>query len=381
MSGDATATYDAPVGALRSFVTVLVVAHHAVLAYNPFAPPPARSLADWPQLWRAFPVADAARWNGFALVNSFLDLFFMALLFFVSGLFVWPSLGRKGSGPFLRDRLVRLGVPFIVLAGVVAPLAYVPSYLQTGATPSLGGFWHDFLAGGDWSAGPAWFLWLLLAFDGLAAAVHALWPRHPAAPAPARPLRLVALLLVASALAYLPLVMTFGPFDWLSVGPFQVQKSRVLHYAVYFAAGVIAGAGGTGLLAKGGALARRWPAWAVAVPVAFLAAQAIFERAFMAPTIGMGVAAGLAFVVACGASCFGLLAVFARFVRRQDRMRRDAYGVYVVHYAIVSWLALALVGAALPGVAKGVLVTVGALAASWALTAALRRIPAVARIV
>src|SRR5262249_29943873 len=45
------------IGRLRNFVVLLVVAHHAVLAYNPFAPPAPRSLADWPPLWRAFPVA------------------------------------------------------------------------------------------------------------------------------------------------------------------------------------------------------------------------------------------------------------------------------------------------------------------------------------
>ena len=32
-------------GYLRAFVTVMVVAHHAVLAYHPFAPPPPASLA------------------------------------------------------------------------------------------------------------------------------------------------------------------------------------------------------------------------------------------------------------------------------------------------------------------------------------------------
>jgi hypothetical protein len=30
--------YNVPVGYLRAFITVLVVAHHAALAYHPFAP-------------------------------------------------------------------------------------------------------------------------------------------------------------------------------------------------------------------------------------------------------------------------------------------------------------------------------------------------------
>ena len=37
----------------------------------------------------------------------------MTLMFFISGLFVWGSLQQKGAERFLRDRLLRLGVPFV----------------------------------------------------------------------------------------------------------------------------------------------------------------------------------------------------------------------------------------------------------------------------
>jgi hypothetical protein len=47
----------------------------------------------------------------------------------------------------------------------------------------------------------------------------------------------------------------------------------------------------------------------------------------------------------------------------------------------VSWLQYALLSAPLPGVVKGAAVFVGALALSWAVTAALRGIPAVARVI
>src|SRR5689334_25313420 len=91
-----------PVGYLRAFITVLVVAHHAVIAYNPFIPKTSPGPLNGPsQWWRAFPVADPQRWAGFGLFNTFNDMFFMALMFFLSGLFVHASLGRKGSGAFL----------------------------------------------------------------------------------------------------------------------------------------------------------------------------------------------------------------------------------------------------------------------------------------
>jgi hypothetical protein len=106
-------------GYLRMFVTLMVVAHHAMLAYHPFAPPPTGLLAaDW---WRAFPIVDSERCGAFTAIVAFNDNFFMSLMFLLSGLFVWKSLARKGPARFLRDRVLRLGVPFVVSIVVHAP--------------------------------------------------------------------------------------------------------------------------------------------------------------------------------------------------------------------------------------------------------------------
>src|SRR5215472_221653 len=53
--------YYLSVGYLRAFVTLLVVAHHAVLAYHPYSPPPPISLVASP-MWQIFPVVDAHKW-------------------------------------------------------------------------------------------------------------------------------------------------------------------------------------------------------------------------------------------------------------------------------------------------------------------------------
>src|SRR5580704_16209142 len=75
-------------GYLRAFITVLVLAHHAVLAYHPYAPTPPQLLTAQPRLWEAFPVVDSQHWSGFSLLVGFNDIFFMSLLFLLSGLFV-----------------------------------------------------------------------------------------------------------------------------------------------------------------------------------------------------------------------------------------------------------------------------------------------------
>jgi peptidoglycan/LPS O-acetylase OafA/YrhL len=382
------------VGYLRAFITLLVIGHHAVLAYHPYAPPPPTSLGAEPMFWQAFPVVDSQRWPGIEVFVGFNDVFFMSLMFFVSGLFVWPSLQRKGPGLFLSDRLRRLGIPFLVAAGLLAPLAYLPSYLQTGAAFRLGEFSRVWLSLPHWPSGPAWFLWMLLMFDCIAAALTRLLPSWGAALGCflgrlKSPAAVFWLLVLASAGAYLPLAVGLDPGRWASFGPFSFQVSRPLHYAVYFFAGAglgVSGLGG-GLLTKGQKLARRWPVWVSASVAAFLLSVVCF---LVTLSRGAGARKGLwavvdvTFVVSCAASCFALLSVFVRFARRNrvgDSLAANAYGMYITHYFIVSWLQYSLLRASLSGAAKGTLVFLGAVLLSWLLTLALRRIPAVGALI
>lgn len=382
------------VGHLRAFITAMVVAHHAVLAYHPFAPAPAASLTGIPW-WQAFPVVDSQRSGGFALFTGFNDIFFMALMFFLSGLFVWSSLRRKGSGTFLKDRVLRLGLPFVAGAALIAPLAYYPSYLQTGAKAGLTGFWKQWLSLENWPAGPVWFLWVLLAFGALAAGLTRLMPRwgdslgRLASRLGSRPAAFFGLLVAVSAAAYIPMALAFTPIEWTSFGPFAFQTSRPLFYAVYFLAGIAVGAGGLqqGLLAPDGRLARRWPLWLLGALIAFGAAV-VLGILIMTSHIGSRpweTAGGFAFVLSSAASSFAFLALFVRFAGRRirvlDSLRDNAYGIYIVHYAFVSWLQLSLLESPLSAPVKGASVILGALALSWATTYALRRLPMVARVI
>jgi hypothetical protein len=385
---------DVAMGTLRAVLTVLVLAHHSVIAYAPFAPTPSGSLLTEPRWWGGFPVVDSQRWAGFLLFVMFNDFFFMALLFFVSGLFVWSSLRRKGSGHFVRDRAVRLGLPFLFAAVVIAPLAYYPSYLQRAAEPSVADFWRQWLSLGNWPAGPAWFLWLLLVFDVAAAGIFSATVSLDGLNvrgARRRPGVFFGVLVAISALAYIPMSLAFGPVAWTELGPFSFQTSRVLLYALYFLAGVAVGAHGSqsGLLAPDGRLAERWPLWVVASLLAFgLTAYVIFILLAMpegAVTRGWAIAGGFTFVLSCAASSFAFLALFVRFATRRGRalesLRDNAYGMYVVHYAFVTWLQLSLLAAPLPAPVKAVAVIVSTVALSWGTTAALRRLPAVARVI
>jgi len=387
-----------PIDRLRTLITLMVLLHHAVLAYHPYAPPAA---ADWgaaPMMWRAFPVVDAARVPGFDLLVAFNDMHFMALMFLIAGLFAWRGLSHKGAAGFLRDRARRLGIPFLVAAGVLAPLAYYASYLQAGGVPGLGAYWQAWSTLGVWPAGPAWFLWVLLAFSALAALFHRYTPGWGAAAAArasamaARPSRLWLALVALSAVVYLPLSQTVGAMHWFEFGPFTAQTARIGHYALYFALGAVLGtqALDRGLMQREGALARHWLRWSNLAAVVFVVSMALIVAALVAMSKGslgraLWISADLAFVASGATISLMWLAVCARFGhgagRAWDSLARNAYGMFLVHYVYVAWLQYALLAAPMPGIAKGALVFACTVLLSWGTTAALRRIPAVARVI
>jgi hypothetical protein len=384
-------------GYLRGFLVVLVLAHHSVLAYIDSPPPQATSLLAQPPYWRAFMVIDHQHWVGFSIFTGFNDTFFMSLMFFVSGLFVWSSLQRKGNSNFMRERLRRLGIPFLFAAAIIAPLAYYPSYLLTTGPHTVSGYIHDWLSFGDWPTGPAWFIWLLLAFDLATAALFAIAPNFGerlgrlASNAREHPVRFFLLLVGASAAAYLPMVLIFGPADWTSVGPFQFQTARLFHYLVYFLAGIGVGAYGIerGLLAPDGKLARHWGRWTAWMVVAFLSSVVFFLVAISKNSIMSMTTANLVgsafYALACASISFAFLALFVRFATRRrwiwDSLSENEYGMYLIHYMFVSWLQLAILGSELPAIEKGFLVFAGVLLLSWGTSAAVRSIPGVSRIV
>jgi peptidoglycan/LPS O-acetylase OafA/YrhL len=386
---------DASFDYLRAFIVLLVLLHHAVLAYAVLWPAQPPTFTILPA-----PIVDPRRWAGFDLLAIFNDTFFMALMFLLSGLFVWPSLERKGGARFLRDRTLRLGIPFVVAAGILMPLAYYPSYAVTGADPGFLAYARAWLSLAFWPAGPAWFIWLLLVFDAVAAGVYVLWRRRMAnTQVPwhfdiyGRPAACLAKLLLVSALVYVPMELIFGAERWLTLGPFSFQASRLLLYATYFLVGIQIGASSTesGFLARNARLARQWPIWLSAGLAAYALRLALII-ALILPVVTahrllpltLRLLSDLSLVLCCGTISFAFIALFRRFTTAHrpvlDSLSASSYGIYLVHYPVVVWLQFALLAVALGPIAKGAIVFVGAVALSWAIVVALRRVPLIARV-
>jgi peptidoglycan/LPS O-acetylase OafA/YrhL len=370
----------------RTFVILLVLLHHSVINYTYFGH------------------GDAMRWLGFDLVVLFNDSFFMAFMFLISGWFVRDSLARKGAAIFMRDRAWRLGVPFLISVFVLMPIAYYPTFLRyhlPGTTDfNFLHFWWRTITVGPWPSGPAWFLWVLLALDVLAAALWVAAPRATQALGQFifnlrhRPMTAFVLFLIVSNAAYLPMHLAFGDVSWLELGrfPLPIQTSRILLYAAYFFVGVGVGAVSLrmGLLAENGELAKRWRGW-LAFAIPFYAAILILVYAhhnwmdFDSPPLVWKAGYGLAFASFSAAMAFTVPAIFLRFSgstwKLLDAMQPSAYGIYLLHYIFIIWLQYAVYDHSWPAFVKFAIVFAGTLSMSWGSTVMARRIPLVARMI
>src|SRR5204863_8676812 len=113
---------------LRGFVILIVVAFHSFLAYLGSQPATQPAFDSPPYSWRAIPILDSARWFGFDLFCASQYVYLMHLMIFLSGLFVWSSLRRRGAKGFLSGRFLRLGVPFVLGVFVLMPVVHYPVY-------------------------------------------------------------------------------------------------------------------------------------------------------------------------------------------------------------------------------------------------------------
>jgi surface polysaccharide O-acyltransferase-like enzyme len=375
---------------LRALTILLVVSFHSVLAYlgsqaatqPPFDAPP--------YSWRAFPILDHERWFGFDLYCALLYVFLMPLFFFISGLFVWPSLSRKGVKAFLSGRAWRIGLPFVLGAAFLMPVAHYPVYRVTAADPSWSAFWAHWIALPYWSVGPLWFLWQLLALNIAAAALYWLAPGFGGfasrlqSKAAERPGRYLLGFGAISILAYLPLASIFKPWEWSQIGPLSVQSAQVPLFIVYFFAGVAVGANGfeRGLLDADGMLARRWRLWAGVAAAAFFAWLGVTALTVESktPLVAVERLASVLYAVSSVTACAALIALFLRFAtkphRVADSLAKNAYGIYLVHYFFVIWLQYLMLGVGMFAVAKGIFVSAASLLLSWGAAIAFGRIPA-----
>ena len=363
----------------RTALTILVVTHHAVIPYTYYGR------------------ADAQTWLGFDGFILATDTCMMTAFFFISGLFVWPSLRRKSILQFLDERMLRLALPFAVAVLTLMPLAYYALELRMHDI-SFSAYWWRTITAGPWQSGPAWFVWVLLALDLTAAllyrtAPNILAPLNRLARAGfTQPLPFFLAFVAACLVAYVPMRLAFDATRWFEFGPISIQASRALLYPTCFFFGAAIGYSdlNRGLLGHDGALAQRWGCWALAALAAYgLLVALVYYRRGILPDPNVlpewwQIAYAFVFVLLSATASFAILGGFIRLSAAAmpllDAMQPAAYGIYLIHYVPVLWMQYWLWGTDHSAFTKAGLSLAFGLGASWLTTAALRRLPGATRV-
>ena len=357
---------------LRLFLVVMVVLHHAALAYNSYF-----NFTDIYLLAGVIPfsnlinpIVDTAKSPLANLTNGILDSFFMSTMFFISGIFVWGSLKRKGVTSFILTRAKRLGIPFILGVFILMPLAYYPANMQyaqlKGIEPvSLIEFWKR-LASIGFLTGPFWFVLVLFGFNLILAAIYPLMNSLHLKASDKTPVLLKSSLVMAVVLivlslgAFIPMANIFGADQWLGKGILNFQTARLIPYFIYFIAGTWIGSIGIEKTAFGQKkfYGMGWLSWIV---VSFL----LFFVLISNPTLSLAT-----FSVMSATFTIGLTGLFMTYFGKKGPLTLIApysYSIYILHYPISSFLQHALLKVELSGLMKALMVFILTTAISLAI--------------
>ncbi|MEC5144222.1 acyltransferase [Chitinophaga sp. 212800010-3] len=371
---------------LRSSVTLLVVAHHSSLAYTTFA-----YFNKQAYITSTHPVVDTVRSRSMDLFEDFNDIFFMSLMFLISGLFIAPALRSKGVAVFIRDRFYRLFIPFAIGVTLLMLLAYYPAYYLAHGQHNLKDYIVDYFTVEAWPVGPPWFIWVLFLFNLVFALCYPAIGKYLTAPATfiaglrERPLRLFFSWYLFTLILYIPAILLVDPGKWTGIGPFDFQISRLALYFGYFLLGILIGVPGTGngIFAENTRFVRLWPAWIFAALVTYTllkCSEGPLHRLIDHRQLSYFQASLLyrfVWSLSCTLSCIASLTTFRQLLNNTNTgwksLSANAYGIYLVHYIPVIWCQYLLLNYDLPAPVKFAITVVTAVALSWMATWLVRR--------
>lgn len=369
---------------LRVFVIILVVLHHVAAVYGAGVPG---------YYYIEPPINDLTAYMSqlvFLLVNQ---SWFMGALFLVAGYFTPGSFDRKGMGSFMKDRILRLGIPVILFIFVFNPISRIGWWLMpanlTGITTPITWNAYPRLLG----LGPTWFIILLFIFSFGYAVWRIIVKNRRKGEAKQ-----------TSRLRYLPIgifVLGLAGGSFLLRMVIPIGKS-VLHfptlaylpqYLSFFVLGIFAYrrswlqtlTGSKGLVGFCAVIL----SGVLLFPLAFsgrffsLKLTAAFGNALGNGQWQSAIYALWDSVTAVG-MCLGLVVFFRRFCNRQrwvgSFLSHQSYAVYIVHIPIIVFLAYFLRNIALASLLKFGMAAIIVVPVCFTVAYIIRKIPGVAKI-
>jgi surface polysaccharide O-acyltransferase-like enzyme len=365
---------------LRVFLTILVVLHHLAITYG--------AGGSWSYMER--PTSELTEII-LSLLTTLDHFFFMGAFFLIAGYFVPGSLDRKGTMPFLKDRLVRLGIPFLVFSYLLSPItSYIWDMQHWITVASFPMYYVGALRSLRFSTGPLWFVEALLVFSAVYAIGRAVlnWTqskrieiRAMAGSAVQRPL--THRMILAFVLILVPTSFATRIFFPLDTAWNNLQFSMFPQYILLFAAGILA-------------YRREWlpdlpdkvrKVWSIAAAACILALPVIMvttgaiedDAPFKGGLTVQSLLLSTWEAIYCPAMIILLLSLFRKRFDRQGTTSRflskNAYSVYIIHAPVIVVLAWLLRDVSIYPLLKYVLVVPIAVSLCFLTSSLIRRLP------
>ena len=366
--------------ALRAVMTLLVVFHHTAITYG--------ALGGW--FYREVRPDNSV---GSLVLIAFVTLnqaYFMGLFFLLAGYFTPDAVRRHGAIGFLKERLVRLGLPLLFFGFVLGPatIALAQTSRDRSFWATLRDLWSRFV----FEVGPLWFVEALLIFVFAYVAGQALASRfrgmscakrHPYG-FPSNGALLLAALGTGAAAFILRLVWP------VATQVFGLQLGYFASYIVLFVAGCLA-ADADWLRNIPAGPRRLWSRIAmICGPILFLlmllapSVPALQGRPEGGWTLPAAVYAFWEPLVAWGLILALISAFQRRFVRLDgfwNPLTRRAYAIFIIHPPVLVGLALVWRNIEAPHLVKFAVTGITACLVCYLIAGMLLRVPGVRRII
>jgi len=359
---------------IRIFLTALVIAHHASIAFG--------GGGDWD-------VSDPAKDEITTIILTYFtavnQTYFMSAFFLLAGYFTPRSLEKKGSGPFLVDRLIRLGIPLLVYSTLIININLYLVQVVWLKEP-FSWVW-------GYKPGHLWFLQALLLFAVIYVVYRIFADRDPNHkrfqyyPDRFPPNR--ALIVTIAVLA----VLTFAVRIFIPIGEWigRIQPAHFVHYIFCFFVGILAYRGDWFSRLKG-SQAKPWGIVAlVMLPVFFVIAVlggALEGEEQVAKLMGGAYWQNLAYSIWESIMLIAVLTFILYFFRERvtqaGRLERalaaSVFTVYIIHKTVVIAIDIVFVQLSMPMALKWVSVAIIAVPLCFGLAMLILKIPGTRRV-
>lgn len=323
----------------------------------------------------------------FGMFNMFTQAFFMGFLFLIAGYFVPSSFDRKGAGKFIKDRLVRLGVPVLIYIFIINPiiLYYLLGNYNNIMHITLLQFYSYYISSTEFigGTGPLWFALALLIFSIVYALFRKLGPKPVKSSSGKKlpgNLSIILIIVLISLLNFI--VRIFQPFG---VSIYNMQLCFFSQYIILFILGIIAYrrdwfmniSHSFGMFCFKLSLGLGFIMWLLLM--LFGGPLNGQEYVILGGLYWQSAVYALWEQIICAGFCLGFIVMFRDRHNSRENLNGflsdNAFGVYVLHPPILISISLLLSGLTLYPIAKFALIAVIVIPVSFIVSSIIRKVP------